>query len=96
MTGMRNIERLARMPRDPRRTTPVYDRPDHIGGVTEMVGDPLKAALDEYHAALSRREHGGVAADRLVKAIEAHYGQSFDQYRARRSVSLEALEGMMP
>lgn len=32
-------------------------------------------ALDEYHEALDRREHGGVAQDKAIKAIEAVFAR---------------------
>ena len=38
-------------------------------GNNDQLADIL-AALDEYHAALAARKHGGVAADRFVKACE--------------------------
>jgi|GEM_PF-3420832 len=49
-----------------------------------------KAALDEYNAALQRREHGGVAASRCVEALEKiFYPEKFQPAGAVRQASQE-------
>jgi len=37
---------------------------------TEQLAE-VERAIREYHEALDRREHGGVAADKAIKHIEA-------------------------
>lgn len=49
-----------------------------------------KAALDEYNAALQRREHGGVAASRCVEALEkVFYPEKFQPAGAVRQANQE-------
>lgn len=36
--------------------------------------EKVKVALREYHAALDRREHGGIAQDKCIKAIQDALG----------------------
>ena len=41
--------------------------------------DAVAAALWEYHHALDTRQHGDVAADRMIKAVEAALGKPWKQ-----------------
>ena len=41
--------------------------------------EAVTAALWDYHHALDTRQHGGVAADEMVKAVEAALGKPWKQ-----------------
>ncbi|WP_136617022.1 MULTISPECIES: hypothetical protein [Mesorhizobium] len=38
----------------------------------------ISSAIDRYHAALTAREHGGIAADRLVNAVQEIMGKHWN------------------
>lgn len=50
----------------------------------------VEQALDEYHASLDRREHGGIAADKLVKKISTLLGRHYYQGVSRRKLEPNA------
>ena len=55
------------------------------GGQHEAQLSACKAAVDEYNAALQRREHGGIAASRCVEAVEkVFYPERFQPAGALR------------
>ena len=41
--------------------------------------DPVRQAIRDYHFALDKRQHGGLAADRALMAIEAALGTRWVQ-----------------
>ncbi len=51
----------------------------------------IEGALRDYHFALDSRQHGGVAADHLVKAVEhafdSHWQQGAEAARRKASES---------
>lgn len=40
--------------------------------------EAVEKIISEYHDALKRREHGGVAQDKAIKAIEQLYDMPYD------------------
>lgn len=55
--------------------------------------EAVTAALWDYHHALDTRQHGGVAADKMVKAVEAALGKPWKQGATLKEPSAELTGG---
>lgn len=55
-----------------------------IGGFLDQL-ERIETAIKDYHYALDTRQHGGVAADRVVKIVETTLGLPWERGLEERS-----------
>lgn len=76
---VRVVERVAEFEKlQTTESAPVKITTDKTYGLSRKMGK-IQRALHDYHHRLDNREHAGVAADRLVKAVEDTLGKPWVQ-----------------
>lgn len=88
----REINLMRRLDKDRRVTTNDVEAFIRTLADKEMDSlEPVRKIIDDYHVALDRRHHGGVAAGQAVNALEHLLGMPWEQGKALEAKEASAL-----